>query len=179
MSGSGQGRRGGTADLLVARLEAGQHTAAPDPLDLAQLMRDLLAAVQRQADERQLHIHAPLPAAAWVQADLGIVERIVSNLLRNAVEYTPEGGAITCQLERSAQGWWLSLRNPAPSLEAADLQQLGRRFWRKQPEGGTSAHAGLGLALVMALAQAVQWPLHFELEHGCLVVRLGPWPALL
>ena len=34
-------------------------------------------------------------------------------------------------------------------------------------------------ALVMALAQAVQWPLHFELEHGCLVVRLGPWPALL
>jgi two-component system sensor histidine kinase QseC len=114
-----------------------------------------------------------------VQADLGIVERIVSNLLRNAVEYTPEGGAITCQLERSAQGWWLSLRNPAPSLEAADLQQLGRRFWRKQPEGGTSAHAGLGLALVVALAQAVQWPLHFELEHGCLVVRLGPWPALL
>ena len=165
--------------LLLARLEAGQHPAAPDPLDLAQLMRDLLAAVQRQADERQLHIHAPLPAAAWVQADLGIVERIVSNLLRNAVEYTPEGGAITCQLERSAQGWWLSLRNPAPSLEAADLQQLGRRFWRKQPEGGTSAHAGLGLALVMALAQAVQWPLHFELEHGCLVVRLGPWPALL
>lgn len=88
--------------LLLARLEAGQHPAAPDPLDLAQLMRDLLAAVQRQADERQLHIHAPLPAAAWVQADLGIVERIVSNLLRNAVEYTLEGGAITCQLERSA-----------------------------------------------------------------------------
>lgn len=164
--------------LQLSRLESGLETPSLDPLDLAALVADMVAELGPVAAERGIAIEAGLPAAAWVQSDYGIVERIVSNLLRNAVEYAPEGGVVACRLQRGDGEWWLSVDNAAPELTAADLQQFGLRFWRKQPEGGTPQHAGLGLALAFALAQALSLPLRFSLDAGRLTARLGPWPAL-
>ena len=113
-----------------------------------------------------------------MQRDQGVVERIISNLLLNAVEYAPRGDEITCRLERSQAGWLLAIANAAPDLQTDDLGHLGRRFWRKQPEGGTARYAGLGLALALALARAVDLPLNFDHSQGRLTVRLGPWPPL-
>lgn len=165
--------------LLLARLESGQHALAPDPLDLAALVRELLAVLHNLQASRGLTVHAQLPPSAWIRSDQGIVERIISNLLRNALEYSPDGGDITCRLERDDAGWLLSIGNAAPELDAADLEHFGHRFWRKQSEGGTAHHAGLGLALAFELARAVELPLRFSLEEGRLTARLGPWPALL
>lgn len=165
--------------LLLARLESGQHTPAPDPLDLAELLRDLLSAQRAIHQDRQLTVSTLVPSSAWVQSDLGIIERVISNLLSNAFEYSPDGEEIICLLDRDDTGWSLSISNAAPELETADLEQFGHRFWRKRPEGGTARHAGLGLALSIALARAIQLPLHFDLDEGRLVARLGPWPALL
>lgn len=164
--------------LLLARLESGQDAVEPDPLDLAALVSGLIAALQDLGTVRGITVRAELPPAAWVQSDLGIIERIVSNLLRNAFEYSPEGGEITCRLRREGDGWSLSIDNAAPDLEAADLDHFGHRFWRKHPEGGTAHHAGLGLALTQGLAQALALPLRFGLDGGRLSVRVGPWPAL-
>ncbi len=164
--------------LLLARLESGQDAVAPDPLDLAALVGGLIAALHDLGAARRTTVRAELPPAAWVQSDLGIVERIVSNLLRNAFEYSPEGEAITCRLCREGDGWWLAIDNAAPDLEAADLDHFGDRFWRKHPEGGTVHHAGLGLALARGLAQVLALPLGFALDGGRLSVRAGPWPAL-
>lgn len=165
--------------LLLARLESGQHTPAPDPLDLAALLRELIAALHGLQTRYAVQLRAELPPAAWIQSDLGIVERIVSNLLRNALEYSPPGETVDCRLDRDESGWLLCIVNAAPELEAADLEHFGHRFWRKHSEGGTAHHAGLGLALAFALARAVQLPMHFSLEAGRLTARLGPWPALL
>jgi two-component system sensor histidine kinase QseC len=120
-----------------------------------------------------------LPPSAWVQGDLGVIERILSNLLRNAMEYAPDGDAITCRLERGDAGWLLSIGNAAPDLHEDDLEHLGHRFWRKQSEGGTAHHAGLGLALAFALARAIDLPLRFSLQDGRLTAWLGPWAALV
>ncbi|WP_257387557.1 sensor histidine kinase [Tahibacter caeni] len=164
--------------LLLARLESGQHTPAPDPLDLAALLRELLAAVHGLQTQRGLQVCMELPPSAWIRSDLGIVERILSNLLRNALEYSPPGEQIRCRLDRDESGWLLSIVNAAPELDAADLDHFGHRFWRKHSEGGTAHHAGLGLALAFALARAVQLPLRFRLDAGRLTAQLGPWPAL-
>jgi two-component system sensor histidine kinase QseC len=169
-------QRGVDTLLLLARLESGQHTPEPDPLDLAALLRELIAAVR--GSTRAVSVRAEFPASAWVQSDQGVIERIISNLLRNAIEYAPRGDEITCVLERGGAGWLLSIGNAAPDFDASDLDRLGARFWRKQPEGGTAHHAGLGLALAFALARAVGLPLEFDLSQGRLTARLGPWLAL-
>jgi len=165
--------------LLLARLESGQHTLALDPLDLTALLQELLAGFNVQQMAPKSPIRVTLPESAWVQSDQGVIERIVSNLLRNAIEYAPEGDDIQCRLERAASGWMLTIVNTAPNLQASDLDQFGLRFWRKDSEGGTAHHAGLGLALALALAHAIDLPLAFSLDNGRLSARLGPWPPLL
>ena len=165
--------------LLLARLESGQHTLALDPLDLTALLQELLAGLNVQKMAPKSPIRVTLPESAWVQSDQGVIERILSNLLRNAIEYAPEGDDIQCRLERAASGWMLTIVNTAPNLQASDLDQFGLRFWRKDSEGGTAHHAGLGLALALALAHAIDLPLAFSLDNGRLSARLGPWPALL
>lgn len=165
--------------LLLARLESGQHTQAPDPLDVAGLVRELMAALEGMQARRRLTVQADLPPSAWVRGDLGVIERILSNLLRNALEYAPDGDSITCRLERGDAGWLLSIGNAAPDLREGDLEHLGHRFWRKSSEGGTAHHAGLGLALAFALARAIDLPLRFSLQGGRLTARLGPWVALV
>lgn len=165
--------------LLLARLEAGQHIAAPDPLDLSALLRESLAAQHEMQAARRLEVRSTLPASAWVRSDQGAIERILSNLLRNAFEYSPEDAEVSCRLELVEAGWQLTIDNAAPELEPADLEHFGHRFWRKESAGSTAHHAGLGLALAFALAQAIGLPLHFDLQAGRLTARLGPWPALL
>ena len=165
--------------LLLARLESGQHTLALDPLDLTALLQELLAGLNVQKMAPKSPIRVTLPESAWVQSDQGVIERIVSNLLRNAIEYAPEGDDIQCRLELEASGWMLTIVNTAPNLQASDLDQFGLRFWRKDSEGGTAHHAGLGLALALALAHAIDLPLAFSLDNGRLSARLGPWPPLL
>ena len=165
--------------LLLARLESGQHTLALDPLDLTALLQELLAGFNVQPMAPKSPIRVILPESAWVQSDQGVIERIVSNLLRNAIEYAPEGDDIQCRLEREASGWMLTIVNTAPNLQTSDLDQFGLRFWRKDSEGGTAHHAGLGLALALALAHAIDLPLAFSLDNDRLSARLGPWPPLL
>lgn len=96
-----------------------------------------------------------------------------------ARSWGPVGDTIDCRLERSNAGWMLAITNTAPHLQAADLEHLGVRFWRKDSEGGTAHHAGLGIALAFALAQAIGLPMHFVLAHNRLTATLGPWAPLV
>ncbi len=164
--------------LQLSRLESGLEAPALDPLDLAVLVADLTSALHATAAAHGVSVHRTGAPAAWVRSDYGIVERIVSNLLRNAIEYAPAGSRVECRVECADGQCRLAVSNAAPDLMAEDLHQFGRRFWRKQSEGGTAHHAGLGLALAFGLAQALAVPLRFELEEGCLAAWLGPWPTL-
>jgi two-component system sensor histidine kinase QseC len=102
----------------------------------------------------------------------------LSNLLSNALEYSPDGDCVICSIDQTEAGWTWSISNAAPELDASDLEHFGHRFWRKRPEGGTAQHAGLGLALALGLSRAINVPLRFELRQQRLTALLGPWPAL-
>lgn len=164
--------------LMLARQEAGLARAAVDPLDLPPLLEALADALGALMRGRGLRLAREIPAHLWVRSDVGALERIVSNLMRNAIEYSPSGSTVTMTLETSDSGTTLRIANPAPELRDDDLPRLGQRFWRKSPSGGTAAHAGLGLALSLALARGLSLELAFTLEDGQLAVRLGPIPLL-
>ena len=164
--------------LLLARIESGQEAPRPDPVDLAAVIRTLLAAMRPLATERGIALDDSLPSSAWISGDTGMLERIVSNLVGNAIEYAPTGTAVVCRVSQTGNDWTFSVANAAPDLSDEDVRQLGRRFWRKQSEGGTARHAGLGLALTVAIAQAADWPLTFARVGDRLEARLGPLHVL-
>jgi two-component system sensor histidine kinase QseC len=117
-----------------------------------------------------------------VHSDVGIIERILTNLLRNAVDYAPAGGTVHCSIgnvrPNDQSAYFICIDNEAPQLAQEDLEHLGTRFWRKHREGGTAQHAGLGLALSLALARSLKLQLDFALRGSRLHVKLGPFPAL-
>jgi two-component system sensor histidine kinase QseC len=169
--------------LALARFESGQESPALDPLDLVELTAVQIETVRRSAQSQRITVALQAPAEAWVHSDVGIIERILANLLRNAVDYAPEGSTVHCSIvnvrqsdERTA--YFICMDNEAPQLTQEDLVHMGTRFWRKPHEGGTAQHAGLGLALSLALARSLKLNLEFELRAARLHVKLGPFPAL-
>ncbi len=167
-------QRGIEALLALARFESGQEAPQADPLDLAALLRQLAGGGNGWPAER---LRLQLPVEAWVVCDAGMLERVASNLLQNALEYGDPGVPVQLALVRTPQGWWLQLRNRASGLAEADLARFGERHWRGGRETDPR-HAGLGLALARAMATALGLQLQFTLEGDELQAALGPIPAL-
>jgi two-component system sensor histidine kinase QseC len=164
--------------LALARFESGQESPSLDPLDLAGLATIQLEVVRRAADARRIALTLRSPSSAWIHSDVGIIERILINVLQNAVEYAPVGSEVICSIVSTKGAYSLCIDNEAPQLSQQDLIHLGTRFWRKPHEGGTAQHAGLGMALSLALARSLKLELTVDLSGGRLYVALGPFPAL-
>lgn len=171
--------RGVQALLALARYESGQVTPAPDPLDLARLIRQQVGALAQAEGVdpgRRFDLH--LPGPVWIHSDAGMLERILTNLLHNAHEYGAADNPVRVWMETGDAMLWLYIRNAAPGVEAGDLARFGERYWRGRGADADANHAGLGLALATAMAEALGLELGFALEHGAVVTRLGPFAAL-
>ncbi|MDR1076772.1 MAG: sensor histidine kinase [Xanthomonadaceae bacterium] len=164
--------------LMMARYESGQEQPSFDPLDLSASTRDMIGLQRHGAEAKQLEIRLDVPDQSWTRSDEAVLERILSNLLHNAIEYAPEGSRIDCVIENDSDGGWICLENEASELTEADLARMGARFWRKNEQGGTAQHAGLGLALASEFAHALGLRLRFRLRAGRLRVGLGAFPSL-
>lgn len=165
--------------LALSRQEAGMEKSALEPVELIGLVNEQLRRLSEAAAARSLALPDTLVSEVWVLADAAGCERLIANLLGNAVAHAPEGGCVSVTLdEKGAQGATLRIGNPAPALSDEDMQHLGECFYRG-PAPPDRHHAGLGLALAQALAQAqglrVCWRLD---EKRWLWATLGPFQPL-
>jgi signal transduction histidine kinase len=149
----GQSRKvGKLAQTLfeLARLEHGMIEPEVEVFSLSDLIQDVFQKFELQAQERTTRLIARLPAdAALVSADLGMIERVLTNLIDNALRHTPAGGDVTLELERQAQGMALTLSDSGPGLAPELLAQLFRRpFGLADARGG-----GFGLLIAHRILQ--------------------------
>ncbi len=155
------GMEGMIADLLLlARCGAGVETAEWALVDLVTLVREAWAGCQTAAAARGIRLELAGPPRLPVRSDAGKLRILLANLLGNAVHHGLDGSVIRGELEATADGFRLRLRNPAAHLDEADFAHLGEPFWRKGTAGG--GHAGLGLALVAALAELLRLRVTFD-----------------
>jgi two-component system sensor histidine kinase QseC len=158
--------------LALARCEAGLEAPSVEPLDLAALVRrqfDLLAA-ERAA--RGLVLEAALPAELWISSDAAMLERILANLVGNAVAHAPAASQIHVGLVPGVDGLALCIVNPLTERDAARITVAAGA--RGGPTSGAGAgHAGLGVLLARALARQLGLQLDFETREGQLTVTLG------
>lgn len=165
--------------LSLARHEAGLVQPEVEPVELAATLATACRRLEALRERRGIACAMALPAEHWVNADASMSARLVAILLGNAFEYAPEGSAVRVTLQPRPGALWIE--NEAPELADADLEHLGTRFFR----GGRAAtgiggvpHAGLGLALAHALAQAQGLRLEFSLASGWLRATISGWKAL-
>lgn len=161
--------------MALTRYEAGLESPQPEPLDLAAELRREVEHQRVAALQRGLTIVLELPGEVWVHTDSALAQRLLANLLGNAVSHSPDGSTVRVALGRDGR---LSLVNPAPHLDARDVPRLGERFFRVD-HGEEDSHAGLGLSLAHAIARVLGLTLSLELrDDGSLVAELAGFCVL-
>jgi PAS domain S-box-containing protein len=139
----------------VARVRAG-HELPLDrrATDLAALARPLVDEYQWATDRHRIRLAAPSTAVvgAWDRARL---ERVVDNLLGNAVKFSPDGGDIAVELEAAEPRGWavLRVRDAGLGIPPAELPRLFELYHRASNVVGRIPGAGLGLAIARAIVE--------------------------
>jgi signal transduction histidine kinase len=141
-------------DLVDAGAEAagGVPALAPRPTDLVRLAREVAARHQRATDRHLLRVESAADAIAGVW-DPGRLERALSNLVSNAIKFSPDGGDVVLTLWRSRDGVVLSVRDRGLGIPADDLERVFDRFHRAANVVGRIAGTGLGLPIVRRIAE--------------------------
>jgi two-component system, OmpR family, sensor kinase len=156
--------------LTLARNEAGLDPQEQTEVDLRQVADRVIARFQSAVAERGLRFALEGPTAI-VRGDPAMLQRVVGNLVDNAVKHSPAGGTITIVVH-SGESVELIIRDQGPGVPQEDQAQLFNRFFRggTQPRGSVST--GLGLAIAKAAADAHGGRLEFVRNDPGAVFRL-------
>ncbi len=162
--------------LKLARLEMGAETFdARETVDLGGIVQELLRSLSALERERGLQVKNLVDVGELVDGDRDVLRIIVSNLMSNALYYSPPRGIVECRLERLQGQWRFLVENDAVDLRPEDLRTLSEPFWRKDRARADHNRSGLGLALSRALAAKTGMELTFELEDGTFhAILTGP-----
>lgn len=138
--------------LRIARVESGAYRSAFAELDLSLIVRDTCELYQAAAEERGIALRVNCTPDARVFGDRELLAQALSNLLDNAVKYTPVHGRIDVRLNHVAMRISVSIADTGPGIAESDRERVLARFARLD-QARSKPGNGLGLALVRAVAK--------------------------
>jgi PAS domain S-box-containing protein len=153
-------------DLLdMARMEAGHITVERRPEAPAPLLREVLELHRALAEAKSIQLTSFVPDhCPSLLADRDRLLQIFSNLLGNALKFTPEGGQIALRAEQAGDMIRFSVRDTGPGIPTESLPHIFDPFW--QGRVGRKEGAGLGLAIVKGLVEAHDGHVWVESKPG-------------
>lgn len=168
--------------LMLSQAESGQLALQKAELDLAALVRDLVDQHQIPAEAEGVRLFSELPPYCIVSADRIQIERLVSNLLGNAIKYTPAGGSVKVILVPAFDYVKLVVEDSGVGISPADLPHIFDRFYRV-PSADSEKGLGLGLSFVAWIAKAHGGTVSVEsaLNQGTrftVTLPVGRWSAV-
>ncbi len=164
-------------DLLdVARIDAGQLSVRPRPVDVDALVTATLEEARSESQEREVGLRRVVEVGeARPLVDPDRVGQLLQNLVGNALRHTPRGGTIEVRAVREDGSLRLEVEDSGCGIPADHIPHLFDRFWR--PEGQEGGGAGLGLAIVKGIVEAHGGEIEVESRPGTgtrFRVRLTP-----
>lgn len=136
----------------LAALEAQEKQPVPEPFPLAELVHDVVQKHGQAARDNQLELvlsgDPDLPTA---YADLAMTERVLDNLIGNAIAYSPAGGRIDVVVGQDGGVPEVCVRDTGPGIPEQDLPHIFEPFYRGESTG--AGHAGLGLAIARRIME--------------------------
>lgn len=144
-------------DLRVLSLaEAGELPLAREPVSINDLLSDVQTSFSGQAEAAGVALRVELPPEVLsVSGDAGRLDQVLSNLVGNALRFTPAGGEIVLAARPVSQGAELTVRDTGQGIAEQDLPYVFDRFWRGDAARNRSAgSSGLGLAIARQLVRA-------------------------
>ncbi len=154
------------SDILdFANLEAGRHPVTLTSVDVAQIARETVGELAGRAFSRRIKLRVALPHAALATADALGVKRVLTNLLSNALQFTPEQGSVRVQLRHEESTIAIGIRDTGCGFAGSERARAGEAFARFDRPGAVTG-VGLGLAIATVLARRMGGTVTLGGEEG-------------
>ena len=157
------------SDLLdLARLEEVKKDVVAESADVAKSLRDVLDMVQAGIQDKSLSLSVDVaPGVGLVRADEDHVKQVWTNLISNAVKYTPEGGKIAITLQGENGVVRGSVQDTGIGISPEDVERIFDAFYRTKEAKALSRHGtGLGLSIVKGITERYGGRVWVESEIG-------------
>jgi len=149
---------GGLIDDLfeLTQIEAGAVTWTMSLIDLDELVEDTVAAMQPAAEAGGVAVQAQIdPALVPARANPERIQRVLFNLIQNALRHTPADGSVTVRAAPAGEGIEIEVADTGPGIAAADRERIFEPFQQGADRAArTDGSAGLGLAISRAIVEA-------------------------
>ena len=140
--------------LNMARADAGQSALLLRDFYLNELAADCCAAVQQSATARHIHLECRADRDVQFQGDEELLRHLISNLLDNALRYTPEGGSVTAEVDAEHGQVCIRVSDTGIGIAPEAAAHVFERFYRVDKARTRHGGFGLGLAIVKWIAEA-------------------------
>lgn len=159
----------------LALAEGGQLSLNLQPTHAAELVKRIATAFEPEAAEKRVTLSASTPPALPpVRADGQRIAQVLTNLLGNALRYTPEGGRVELELRAEPPAVLVTVKDTGSGIAAEDLPHVFDRFYRAdksrsrdpRSRGGSGGGSGLGLAIARSIVEAHGGRIWAESEIG-------------
>ena len=154
-------------DLLdLVRLESGRMDVKQEPLNIEAFARGLFLSIKKVAQDKRIDIKLDVQKEiGWVLTDRDKLEKIILNLIFNAVKFTPAGGIVELNAELRGDKVALIVQDTGMGISKENLQNVFSRFWQADTSSQRKHQgAGIGLALVKELVEVQGGSVRVESE---------------
>lgn len=140
--------------LVISKTEAGVDKLNYEKLDLTEIVRDAGKLFQSSAEDKHIALTCRSSEKLFIKGDKRMIQRMVANLLDNAIRYTPDQGEVNVTVLSPRQGLGsVIIKDTGIGISNDDLPHVFERFYRCEPSR-SPAGTGLGLSLALAIAKA-------------------------
>lgn len=149
----------------LSRLESRDRKPEIETFSLAELAADVISGFRIAAAQKDVHFEEVMsPDLPAVQADIALIDRVLHNLLSNALRYTDPGGKITLQITELSEVLQVEIKDTGIGIPQDQLDTVFERF--NTGTAGLRKGTGLGLAIVKSILDAHQASYQIQSEQG-------------
>ncbi|UCC95172.1 MAG: HAMP domain-containing histidine kinase [Candidatus Omnitrophota bacterium] len=153
--------------LDISRIESGKIEVKISPSDITKLIKSVVDFLSPQIQSRQLKLALDVPGSLAVYMDKDLIERVLINLINNAIKFTPPGGMITVGCKKETRNALISISDTGCGIEKNDLEKVFQEFFRvDNPVNRQLQGSGLGLSLVKRIIDTHKEKIWVESEAG-------------
>jgi len=134
----------------LSKLDSASVTPNLEAFSLAELVQDVAHEFQYDAEQKGISVEIDVSSdSSFTLGDIGLIQRVLENLMRNAIRFTPDGGTVTLSISNRQQNIAIAVSDTGSGIPDIDIPRIFDRFYRAvSGEEAKSDSSGLGLAIV-------------------------------
>ena len=153
--------------LDISRIESGKMEIKIAPFEIAKIIKDVIDFLAPQIQAKEIDLKLDIPEKLNVYMDKNLIERVLINLVDNAIKFTPRGGKIEVSCKKENNLATICVSDAGCGIKKDDLKKLFEEFFRAEvPAGSEAKGSGLGLSLVKRIIDTHKERIWVESEVG-------------